>query len=111
MFILLICLFVINVDVWILVLSNNRFNESIELIIILFFLLYFLLLILYILLYFVIILLYFLLYFLIRIFGGVKKKMENLKFYYFRIFLELVFLKGVKMVVELCKSWLYFIVF
>lgn len=40
-----------------------------------------------------------------------KKKMENSKSYYFRILLELAFLKGAKMAAELCKSRSYSIVF
>lgn len=111
MFILFTCSFVINADVWTLVLSNNRSNESTELIIIFLFLLYFPLPILHILLYSAIILLHFLLYFPIRTSGGAKKKMENSKSYYFRILLELAFLKGAKMAAELCKSRSYSFVF
>lgn len=67
--------------------------------------------ILHILLYSAIILLHFLLYFPIRTSGGAKKKMENSKSYYFRILLELAFLKGAKMAAELFKSRSYSIVF
>lgn len=59
---------------------------------------------LHILLYSAIILLHFLLYFPIRTSGGAKKKMENSKSCYFRILLELAFLKGAKMAAELCIS-------
>lgn len=50
-------------------------------------------------------------YFPIKTSGSAKKKMENSKSYYFRILLELAFLKGAKMAAELCKSRSYSIVF